>query len=59
VGEAAGVASLGAPAGWIESHDVPRDVLASAVHWLKKGGHDYPPVLNTVGWCRLTLSKPR
>ena len=36
VGEAAGVA---APAGVMEGHDVPRDILTSVVHWLRKGGH--------------------
>jgi hypothetical protein len=35
VGEAAGVA---APAGVMEGHDVPPDVLTSVVHWLRIGG---------------------
>jgi TPR repeat protein len=34
--EAAGVA---APAGVMEGHEVPRDVLTGVVHWLQKGGH--------------------
>ena len=35
--EAAGVATS---AGVMEGHDVPADVLASVVHWLRKGGHN-------------------
>jgi hypothetical protein len=35
VGEAAGVA---APAGVMEGHDVPPDVLTGVLHWLQKGG---------------------
>jgi len=35
--EVDGVAS---PAGVIEEHDVPPDVLTGVVHWLRKGGHD-------------------
>ena len=37
VGEAAGVAM---PAGVMEVHDIPPDVLTGVVHWLRKGGHD-------------------
>jgi hypothetical protein len=36
VGEAAGAARS---AGVMEGHDVRPDVLASVVHWLRKGGH--------------------
>jgi len=43
VGEAAGVAK---PAGVMEGHDVPPDVLTSAVHWLRKGRHDIVDELN-------------
>ena len=35
--EAAGVATS---AGVMEGHDVPRDVLASVLCWLRKGGHN-------------------
>ena len=45
VGEASGVA---APASWLESHDVPLDVLTSAAHWLRKGEHDHIGILNTL-----------
>jgi len=37
VGEAAGGAM---PAGLMEGHDVPLDVLTGVVHWLRKGGHN-------------------
>jgi len=37
VGEATGVA---APAGVMEGHDVPPDVLTGVVHWLRKGGYN-------------------
>jgi TPR repeat protein len=37
VEEAAGIA---ASAGVNKGHDVPPDVLASVVHWLRKGGHN-------------------
>jgi len=37
VGEAAGAA---APAGVMEGHDVPPDVLTSVVRWLQKGGQN-------------------
>ena len=37
VGEAAGVSTS---AGVMEGHDVPPDVLAGVVHWLRKGGHN-------------------
>ena len=43
VGEAAGVA---APAGVMEGHNVPPDVLTGVVHWLRKGGHDPADKLN-------------
>jgi len=43
VGEATGVASS---AGVMEGHDVPPDVLASVVHWLRKGGHNSIVELN-------------
>ena len=36
VEEAAGVAPS---AGVMEGHDVPRDVLTSVIHWVRKGGH--------------------
>ena len=36
VGEAAGVAT---PAGVMQGHDVPPDVLTGILHWLRKGGH--------------------
>jgi len=45
VGEAAGVA---APAGVIEGHDVPPDVLTSVVHWLRKGGHNAATALDNI-----------
>jgi TPR repeat protein len=45
VGEATGVASF---AEVMEGHDVPPDVLASVVHWLRKGGHD----LRELAGCR-------
>jgi hypothetical protein len=35
VGETAGVAT---PAGVMEGHDVPPDVLTSVVHWVRLGG---------------------
>jgi len=41
VREATGVA---ASAEFMEGHDVPLDVMAGVVHWLRKGGHD-PVVL--------------
>ena len=37
VGEAAGGAT---PAGIVEGHDVPPDVLTGVSHWLQKGGHN-------------------
>jgi hypothetical protein len=37
VGEASGVA---APAGIMEGHDVPHDVLTGVVYWLRNGGLD-------------------
>jgi len=40
VGEVAGFATS---AGVTEGHDVPPDVLAGAIYWLRKGGHS--PVL--------------
>ena len=40
--EAAGAAM---PAGVMEGHDVPPDVLVSVVHWLCKGGHNSVDVL--------------
>jgi len=43
VGEAARVA---APAGVMEGHDVPPDVLTSVVYWIRKGGHDLVDVLD-------------
>jgi hypothetical protein len=45
VGEVAGVATS---AGVIEEgHDVPSDVLTSAVHWLRKGGLSLVDALNS------------
>jgi len=35
VGEAAGIAT---PAGMMDGHDVPPDVLTGVVHWLRNGG---------------------
>ena len=46
VGEAAGVAT---PAGVLEGHDVPPDVLTSVIYWVQMGGDD--PV-DMLGKCR-------
>ena len=43
-----------------EGHDVPREVLTSVVHWLRKGGHDPIGIINELrrraldgaGYCR-------
>ena len=43
VGKAAGVASS---AGVTEGHDVPPDVLAGVVYWLRKGGHNPSAMLH-------------
>jgi hypothetical protein len=45
VEEAAGVAIS---AGDMEGHDVPREVLTSVVHWLRKGGHNIANSLDRV-----------
>ena len=54
VGEAAGVAPS---AGFMEGHDVPRDVLTGVVHWLRKGGHDIVANLDTLRRTALQGSK--
>ena len=40
VGHVAEAAEDATPSGVTEGHDVPLDVLTSAVHWLRKGGCD-------------------
>ena len=45
VEEAAGVATS---VGTMDGHDVPPDVLASVIHWLRKGGHDLDIAFGTL-----------
>jgi hypothetical protein len=49
--EAAGVAT---PAGVMEGHDVPPDVLTTVIHWLRKGRHD---VVQKLTNCRIRASE--
>jgi TPR repeat protein len=46
VEEAAGEATSVGVMGWMEGHDVPPDVLASVLCWLRKGGHNVVEYLN-------------
>jgi hypothetical protein len=53
VGHVEDASEVATPAGLMEGHDVPPDVLTVVVHWLRKGGHN--PVDKLGGFRREAL----